>query len=368
MSNSPDPKWEERLTPPDTKPTSSVAAVRDDWYVVAIGRSLGSEPLATTLLGTPIVVYRTASGVPAALLDRCPHRNVPLSLGRVRGEHLECGYHGWRFDRDGACRAIPGLCGEVSDSRARHVPSFATREEYGFVWVYGTPDTEPLRDPFPFPHQDDPNYTTVRQTLELEGSLHAAAENALDVPHTAFLHRGLFRKDGGARSEITVDVRRFHDRVEAEYIGEARPEGLIGRVLAPAGGTVTHFDRFILPCIAQVEYRLGDKSHLVATTALTPRTDHTTGLFAAVSFRFPFLHGGVVGRALEPLAMRILRQDATMLRAQTANVRRFGGERYATSELDVLGPHILRLLRQAERGRGEGEGVEPTLKTTRMQV
>jgi hypothetical protein len=39
-----------------------------------------------------------------------------------------------------------------------------------------------------------------------------------------------------------------------------------------------------------------------------------------------------------------------MLKAQTDNLRRFGGEQYVSTEIDVLGPHIWRLLRQAERG------------------
>ena len=36
------------------------------------------------------------------------------------------------------------------------------------------------------------------------------------------------------------------DRVEAEYLGEPRPEGLAARILSPSGGTVVHFDRFFL--------------------------------------------------------------------------------------------------------------------------
>src|SRR5206468_4349675 len=96
----------------------------------------------------------------------------------------------------------------------------------------------------------------------------ATAENILDVPHTAFLHRGLFR--GGSAHRITAVVRRRTDRVEVEYVGEPRPGGLLGRILAPRGGTVTHFDRFILPSVAQVEYRLGERSHLVITNVLTP--------------------------------------------------------------------------------------------------
>ena len=57
-----------------------------------------------------------------------------------------------------------------------------------------------------------------------------------------------------------------------------------------------------------------------------------------------------VAPLLAPVARRILGQDARMLALQTETVARFGGERFATTEVDVLGPQIARLLRSAEQG------------------
>ncbi len=352
------------LVPLTTKPTTSVASIRDDWYVVCEESALRSKPIARTLLGTPIVVFRDSRGEVGALLDRCPHRNVPLSLGRVEGEDLQCGYHGWRFNREGRCTGVPGLCGSASD-KARRVESFATRVHAGFVWVYATPDEEPVREAYVVPHASDRRYTTIRHVVDFEGTVHATAENALDVPHTAFLHKGLFRGDAD-RNEIEVVVTRHHDRVEAQYIGEPRPEGLIGKLLSPSGGTVEHFDRFMLPSIAQVEYRLGAESHVVATTMLTPVEDHLTRMFASVSFRMP-IPGGLIASALKPLALRIVKQDVAMLKRQTETVKRFGGERYHSTEIDALGPAIGKLMRQAERGEREPLD-EPKVRRFKMMV
>jgi phenylpropionate dioxygenase-like ring-hydroxylating dioxygenase large terminal subunit len=358
------PSKTRRMTPPATKEHTSVAVVRDDWYVVCQAGELSTRPIARTLTGVPLVLFRDARGEPAALLDRCPHRNAPLSLGRVEGARLECGYHGWQFDRSGTCRRVPGLCGE-HEGRGRRVASFPCREQDGLVWVYATPDVEPERDPFRFPHLDDPRYTTVRETFDMEGTVHAVAENALDVPHTAFLHRGLFR---GTREPKTIDVvvRRWHDRVEAEYIGEPRPSGLIGRMASPKADVVEHFDRFILPSIGQVEYRLGERNHLCISIALTPVTDFHTRMFAVVTFRLP-VPGWTVAPAVKPVAMRVLAQDARILRAQTNVIQSFGGEQFMSTEIDALGPHILRLLRNAERGDRTPVG-EPTVKKLQMQV
>jgi phenylpropionate dioxygenase-like ring-hydroxylating dioxygenase large terminal subunit len=274
---------------------------------------------------------------------------VPLSLGRLRDGLLECRYHGWRFDGSGACRAVPGLCGDRPDRRGRAADTLPCAEQDGFVWVFpGAVAPPPGGPPFRFPHADDPRYDTVRRSLAAPGTVHAVAENALDVPHTAFLHGGLFRGTGREPIEIDVVVRSSADRVEAEYVGEPRPPGVAGRLLAPAGGVVQHWDRFILPSIAQVEYRLAD-NHLLVTSALTPVTPTETRLHAAVTFSLRVPHA-VIKALLPPLARLIFAQDAGILRRQADNIARFGGEQFASTEVDVLGPAILGLLRRAGRG------------------
>ncbi len=338
------------FSPPQGKGQSTVARVPDAWYVACRAGDLRARPLARTVLGIPLVFFRDGDGRAAALLDRCPHRGVPLSLGRVEDGQLECGYHGWRFDSGGVVRRVPALCAP-HEAKGRCTPAYPVRELDGFVWVWPDTETVPDVEPFRFPHLDDPRYSSVRDIVEAKGSLHAVAENALDVPHTAFLHRGLFRGDG-ARNRIQVVVRRWHDRVEAEYIGEPRPPGLAGRLLAPGGGVVEHFDRFLMPCIAQVDYRLGERSHICVSSALTPIEARFTRLFTVVSFRLPIPHW-LVKLVARPVGRRIFAQDARLLVQQTKSADRFGGEHYMSTEVDTLGPHILRLLRNAERGQRE---------------
>jgi hypothetical protein len=166
-------------------------------------------------------------------------------------------------------------------------------------------------------------------------------------------------------------VRQAADRVEAEYRGEPRPPGLAGRILAPGGGIVEHTDRFILPSIAQVEYRL-EHNHLLVTSACTPVDALTTRLHAAVTFCLRVPHR-LVEAVLPPLARLIVSQDARILRHQAQTVARFGGEQFASTEIDVLGQGILRLLRRAERG-DPGTGGEagpddpPPERRLRMRV
>jgi len=330
---------------PELSPNTAFAP---GWYVVAASKETKSKPKPFLLNGLPLVTFRDSAGQTFALLDRCAHRNAPLSAGRVIEGNIQCHYHGWEFDGAGACKAVPGLCGEP-DHPGRRVPSFACRESQGWVWVYSEANVDPDCEPYEIPCADQPGYLTIRERLEMPGPLDAVAENALDVPHTAFVHAGLFRRDTDRRP-IDVVIRALSDGVEAQFIGEERPEGLAGRILAPQGGEVFHWDRFILPCIAQVEYRLSDRSHIVATTALTPRTPTITDMFATVAVRAP-IPNAILRTVFRPVAMRILRQDMEILRRQTEQVERFGAEEFASTEIDVLGLRIKKLLREASTGK-----------------
>jgi phenylpropionate dioxygenase-like ring-hydroxylating dioxygenase large terminal subunit len=341
-----------------------VARLPEAWFVACRTKDLRRKPLARVIQGIPLVLFRDGAGRPSALLDRCPHRNVPLSAGSVVGGELQCAYHGWRFGWDGGCRAIPGLTGPL-DARARNATAYATVEQDGFIWVYSRPG-EVDSAPFRVPHLDDARYSHVHRAYSVPATMHAVIENALDVPHTAFLHGGLFRTSR-KENEIEVVVRRWSDRVEAQFIGEPRPKGIVGQILAPGGGVVEHFDRFLLPCVAQVEYRLGDRAHLVSTSLLTPVTDFETMMFAVISFRLPLPHW-LIRPFVTPVVTRIFHQDARMLSLQTQTVRRFGGEQFASTEIDVLGPPILRLLLQAQRGEASISKTAPEEHRVRMRV
>lgn len=338
---------------PTTKRRFSIARVKNHWYVAATSAELSKKPISRTILDTPLVLFRDARSTACALIDRCAHRNVPLSLGQVRDGRLVCAYHGWAYDGEGVCRDVPALCGDPT-GRGRRVQTFATRERDGFVWVFMDPEVTIEAEPFALPHLDAPGYTTVRHQVDVPATLYATLENILDVPHTAFLHRGLFRTP--KRRPMTAVVRRFADRAEAEFIGESRPGGIVGRLLSPFGGVVEHVDRFVLPSIAQVEYRLGPKNHVVVTSALTPVTDFKTKLYAVATFR-TVLPDRLLKLVLTPIGVAILEQDRRILRRQTESVQRFGREQFVSTDVDLLGPHIWRLLRQAERGESPDDGV-----------
>jgi phenylpropionate dioxygenase-like ring-hydroxylating dioxygenase large terminal subunit len=327
---------------------SSVAFPRDAWYPACRSGELGRAPVAITLMGRPVVIFRDRAGSPHALEDRCPHRNLALSEGRVHPEgSIECGYHGWRFEGSGRCVAVPGLAsGADADATARTVPAHAVVEQDGFVWVWGRADAPSTGTPLPLPDLGTNGTGEVVFAYDLECTLHAALENALDVPHTAFLHQGIFR--GGDQREITAVRRDLPGGVEVQYLGE--PVGF-GPVRRRRDGELTfdHWDRFLLPSTAQIEYCVAGWVRVVNTILHLPLAPTLTRAWFVVRFwtRFP---AAVVRPIVELRGRKILRQDAEVLAQQTANIARFGGERYTSTDLDLMGPAIWRLLRRAEKG------------------
>jgi phenylpropionate dioxygenase-like ring-hydroxylating dioxygenase large terminal subunit len=340
----------------------------DAWYVICRSEELAKGAvLARKIWGKPVAVFRGESGKPGALLDRCPHRNVPLSYGEVRGDQLMCGYHGWQFDQQGSCKTIPSFMGEA-DKPGRKCEAFATVEQQGFVWIWGRAGAAPVGEPFRFPKADDPAYLTVRHEVRAKATLHAVIENALDVPHTAYLHGGLFRQEGGS-TEVECVLKRYSRRAECQFIGESRPTGLAGRILSPSGGEITHYDRFFLPSIVLVEYRIGDENHVLLGGACTPVDDYDTKMFACVSARSARIPHFMIKPLIQPIALKIFGQDAEVLALQTETLGHFGEEKYASTDIDLLGPHILRLLRRAEKGDiDSSEDDAPYEKRVKMRL
>ena len=78
------------------------------WTPLLNAKALKDKPLRRVLAGEPVVLFRGADGAVGALIDRCPHRGVALSLGRIAEDGcLECPFHGWRFDTAGRNQRTP---------------------------------------------------------------------------------------------------------------------------------------------------------------------------------------------------------------------------------------------------------------------
>jgi phenylpropionate dioxygenase-like ring-hydroxylating dioxygenase large terminal subunit len=296
-----------------------------------------------------LALFRQADGRPAALADRCAHRNMPLSAGRVNGGCIECPYHGWKYDSAGRCVEAPSLKDVSKLARAKLVMSFPATERDGFIWVY-IGDSDPIGAPFLFPFLGARGWTSFVMKTRFQGPAFICLENFLDVPHTAYVHSGWFRTRGA--TEITARVSQHSQGVDVEFISEPQLKGLVARLLAPLRGNVVHTDRFIMPNISRVDYVYSPQRHFIITSQCTPVSDYETEVYTVMTFRF-----GPVGRLvrlfLQPVSRTVIKQDVRTVAMQAEQVRSFGGPEFTFAETDLVGRHILALWRRAEQGGAE---------------
>src|SRR5258708_1540613 len=133
--------------------------LRNYWSVAAYDHEIGRRPLGRIILGEPIVFYRLEAGTPVALEDRCAHRHLPLSMGTLVGDVLQCHYHGLRYDKTGTCVRVPG---QDTIPRSARVKSYPVVERYHWLWLWiGDPA---LADPHKIPDFhwfDDANWVAT---------------------------------------------------------------------------------------------------------------------------------------------------------------------------------------------------------------
>jgi nitrite reductase/ring-hydroxylating ferredoxin subunit len=78
------------------------------WTAIALSRDVPRGVTRAVILeGSELVVWRAQGGAVQVWEDRCPHRGMRLSYGFVRGEALNCLYHGWQYGVAGSCLRIP---------------------------------------------------------------------------------------------------------------------------------------------------------------------------------------------------------------------------------------------------------------------
>lgn len=329
------------------------------WYIAAPSEELGRAPLRRAVEGETLVLFRDSAGRPHALRDRCAHRGMALSKGRVEGDCLRCPYHGWKYDGAGSLREVPALGGDEPLPQAPTMRAFPVVEQDRHLWVW-IGEGAPTHPPFRFPHADEPGWSTFFMHTRFEAPVEACLENFLDVPHTIFVHPGLFR---GAEARPTrARVTRTADSVVAEFLDERPMEGIGPRLVFPKGTAMRHTDRFLLPSISRVDYTMGEHGFVI-TSQCTQREEYVVDVTTAIAWKLP-LPAWIAGPFLRWYCRRVIEQDVDILKIYGEQLRLFGRAQVNTPA-DLLGRHISALRRRAAEG---GASLEDATIETELRI
>ena len=291
--------------------------LKNSWYVAAWDREVGRRLLARTFLGEPVVLFRTESGVPVALEDRCCHRQLPLSMGSLQRDLLQCGYHGLRFDASGKCVEIPGQDSVPPQARVRAYPLL---EKFGWVWIWmGDPSRADAALIPEWWWASHPDWAFTRpDMLHVRCNYQLVADNVLDVTHLAYVHASSI----GAPSitEFPGTVERGERLVRFTRWIRDRPPPPMYR---EAGNFAGNVDRWQIvehtpPCFSVNFAGCQDatkKIELMALSAPTPETAKTTHYFFGFVRNFG-LNDPAKERIFAEGMVKVFNEDIPILEAQ----------------------------------------------------
>lgn len=314
-------------------------AVQDAWHMVALSRDVKHGSVRkVTLCNTPIALFRSEAGL-GALVDRCPHRNYPLSEGRVHKGTLECPYHGWRFAPDGACSEVPGCLTDTTDDQRLRADSLRVFERDGaiFVTLSGSAPEEPDLPP-DFGNPDLDHFWWQQGTWR--GRAFDAIENVMDPFHTNHLHHGFIRRRD-KRVPVNLVVTSHDDGVEMA-IEQTQPDiGLMSRFLER--DRERSISRYYTPATVQARWEGESKLTLCVTAIFTPATDGTFTPFARFSTPKGLAPGWLKQAAIRLFLAPVVAQDRRALERQHEVMSHFGNPRFTSGPGDILGDRLHRL-------------------------
>ncbi len=271
--------------------------VRNAWYVAGLSSEIGEGLLERRILGETVLFYRTEAGKPVALSGLCPHRRMPLVMGRRRGDAVECGYHGITFDADGRCVRVPSQARPSEQMRLRRYP---VAERWQWVWIW-TGDPE-LADPALIPDHsamglsDDWKATPVEH-YPVAARYPLLIENLLDLSHISFLHGSYIEDEAWFSTPVKLTIdgtahvasRHSPDSARSAFHAWMFPEAperidqdLRTVFLSPA----LIYSGPVMSEAARDGYNGRYLGTMYAVHALTPETQHSTHYFSTTTRDF----------------------------------------------------------------------------------
>ena len=308
---------------------------RNFWYVAAWDHEVRRQELfRRTICNEPVVFYRKDDGTPVALEDRCCHRHMPLSDGVLKGNNVECLYHGLVYEPSGECVHIPS---QERVPPGTGIKSYPVVQRYQWIWIWmGDPQLANPDDIEDFHWMDDPNWRAKGTRLQLDGNFMLLVDNLLDLTHVQFVHPTTLGTNAIAKEPIKTEREDNLVRV-TRWIPDSPPPPFFQR----AGGFPADLliDRWqVIEYTPPAFVRLdvggaptgtssidGDRSSGISMrnlNAITPETETTTHYFWAQAHNFN-IDDPSVTELLYRQVWTAFQEDLFVIKRQQANIEAF---------------------------------------------
>ncbi|MDH4393883.1 MAG: aromatic ring-hydroxylating dioxygenase subunit alpha [Aquabacterium sp.] len=311
-----------------------------------------------------MALFRNAAGRVAAVDDFCPHRGAPLSLGRVAGDTLVCGYHGLAMGADGHAVSMP--CQRVRGFPA--IASFPVVEQHGFVWVW--PGDPALAADVPVPTFEwlgNPAFGYGGGIYHIACDYRLMIDNLMDLTHETYVH-------GSSIGQPEIDEAPARTRVEGDHvITERHMEGIQAPPFwkmalrlcgLPDGGLVDRWQicHFTPPSHVMIEVGVALAGHggYLAPDAvkaacwvvdfITPETDTSIHYFWGMARRFRPNDAEVTAQIRDGQGA-VFAEDKQMLERQQQNLLAHPGRKLLMLNIDGGGVQSRKVIERQQAGQ-----------------
>jgi len=171
--------------------------IPNQWYVLLDSQQVKDEPVGVTRMGEKMVFWRDDTGKVGCLRDKCVHRGVQMSKGKVLDNgHLQCPFHGFQYNSSGAVQVIPANGKHTPVPEHFRVHAYPTYEAHGFLWVWwGEKPPADLKPPRFFDNIGA-GFSYGRVYDPWDAHYSRVVENQLDVVHLPFVHYNTIGRGG----------------------------------------------------------------------------------------------------------------------------------------------------------------------------
>lgn len=346
---------------PQNETDTLAPMIFEAWYVIAKITDVDRTLKSIKVLGEPLVYYRTEDGRPTVLDNRCAHRRFPLSKGTLKGDAIQCGYHGFTYAETGRCIWAPGVDveGRRQDGFAFGVRSYPCAERGPWLWVWmGKPErADPAN--IPLPDDDMPPERTACGYKMNPANYMLLIENLHDQSHLHFLHGA---GDIAHAGVLPVELPAPPDGVAWRKVTDNTETGLLGTLCGDEAGRLVRIEDYAVQYGPALTYgyqaRLplpGDDgpaprpAKMLIIHATTPLDHRNTHQFFAVSSSDPLTIG--VDAMLHNAQDVVFEQDVEAMQYMQAHID--GDVRPGRVEFNMIwdrvGLKIRRILKDMKR-------------------
>ena len=162
----------------------------DGWYRIAASKEIRPGDVRhVQCLGEQIALFRSKTDGRIGAVDAfCPHQGANLAYGKVKGDRLQCPFHGWQLDANGRARSHP----RAEDEPLVH-RYWEAIDYYGMVMMYRS-SGHVAEAPYRLPRQPNIDsrelvYRGQHDAGEVDMHIIEFAENSVDFEHFSNVHR-----------------------------------------------------------------------------------------------------------------------------------------------------------------------------------